>query len=285
MWWWFASAWAGPIAGDPASAWDGARYWLQSEQIEAMALVVPGHPVIAADAVQLELLLGCVRIGPRRAACAIDDAALRAATRDQWQRPADRDAVQAALGDARDALIGRALRVSTDARGDLTKAEDHGIGADSRLLDLVRVAGGALGTIGRPTGPPTESWWRPGHLLMRLADPDAARSGDVLHQGAWVEGQLVVETVGAARAHGTGPRTDLIAVSAYDAVTGALTERVFDVVSEVGRGWEHSGQVLRLGPGDRPTLGDTGQVAPPGEPRLSLPEWASMRRIGVEVAP
>jgi hypothetical protein len=285
MWWWIGAAWAGPLAGDPAAAWQGVRYLLQSEQRMPTTLVVPGHEPMPAEAVQLELLLACEQGGPHRADCAIRDAAVRAATHDLWQRPSDREEVDAVLAAVRAGLVDRVLEARFDARGDLSEADVEGIGAESHVLDLVESAAAALGGLGHPATPTDAVWSRPSHPLLQLAGVTSIRWGEVVHTGAWVDGHYVVETSGHGLPRAGFAETVMTAITAYDGTTGALEHRLYDVVQDTDPQRIHTGSARRLVPGETVQLGQTGQVAPPGEVHLGLPGWASMRQIAVAGAP
>ncbi|MEM6928670.1 MAG: hypothetical protein AAF602_17160, partial [Myxococcota bacterium] len=112
------------VYGDALAPWDGTRWWVASETIDMDAplqLFADRHGLMA-PAWQAEAVLRC-RIDKRRrkgggwVRCDVEDAAVRVATYNQWQRPSDRRQVDKVLKSVIEELEGLTVRLRVMAQG------------------------------------------------------------------------------------------------------------------------------------------------------------------------
>ncbi len=302
------------VVYDQRAMWDGTRFAVDSEQAMSTGaqLGATDHGSFTSPAWQFQMVFACELAGRRRAACTIEDAAIRASTIDLWQRPSDLERIDTILHEMRQALVGTQVDVSFDRHGGLTRADLRDAPSDTYVMNVMDLATRVLGGVALPEGALVEDavWGRQRDQLLRMPGTvDTVQSGTVNHFGNHLAGWYIVQTIGEAsmnvfvlpvqdRTLGeqTQPKTlqefsriheseqeygtlRMKAVSAYDSSTGIVEERVFSVQAGSPRPFWHTGAVRRLSAGEQPALGATHQVAYPYTQRLNVAPWESMARI------
>jgi len=199
VWWQIALALAAPPDEAPCG-WLTGRWYVASETIEhdAPLRLDVGSRAFVSPAWQVEGVLDCAPPSrPDRVECRVEDAALRTATFDHWQRPADREIVERLLGTVRAQLRARPVRLDCGALGEVSPVRSQ-LNPEALSATLL---GEALAGLHLPAPP---GGWQAGVRWRTDAEPLLAvphaeamtQSGAASHGIGPEDGRWVVQTVG-----------------------------------------------------------------------------------------
>jgi len=303
------------VYSDALAPWDKTRWWVVTESVsERNSLeVVTLTGSFAAPAWQLSAILYCevVRRLDRGGIveCSPEDAAVRVATRDGWQREADREAVEEGLARLVGDLKRGKVRLRVRDHGDVVVSREQGDSEEearllSRAFDAFHLD---LPDEGWYDG---VQWTTTNEPLIRLRALDETFGLEVVvHYGNRYRGNMLIQTIGQARkssvygmklvdentryspeerfqAGWTKPTApglpkeltvestlDLSATAILDQKLGFVSERVWVVRGSGAIPLYRSGRLKLLGKKEILELGETGQVSPPLKSRPGLPLW------------
>lgn len=301
---------ANAASEEPTFAWRWAegevhRYYFENE------VMLPSPIWLYADrnrdarvvAWQVQMVAGCRLVDRSKRtfeiACKVEDFAMRAAAVPGDQAAEGRDPLVGPIVDEIDHKLSAAsLQIELRSDGRIKMFDIEGLARDNERVGtmnenlramLSRAVAGLDLQLPADAVVPDEPWPQFQSMLPRAATQTGTfGSVPMINMINVSDGpQIVVQTVGKGVVtpdSANSFETRVQAVAVFDTAAGVLTERVWTVngiptagsaVAETGGGlgYFQKGRLIRLAADDRPDVGESVEIAPPGQTPTTLHLW------------